>query len=222
MGLFAVALRDRAYRLPQGHLAGLVASPATAAGPVFRARVDAAAPPGGPSAPSGGGQDDAPRAQQHDDLIFEAQALDGTPVELVSGDRVQVALGPVTDSWELTRPPTPHRLFAGPLVYTGEALRVSALYPLTGSLRELGGVAVAGAASVPVGLWRTAQAPAEAGEQYVYEAETPYEWLPYLDAAAHPNRELVVNGAAHRIVSAAPNQAAPRIVLTLRRVRGGG
>lgn len=223
MGLFAIALRDRASRLPQTHLAGLLASPAATSGPVFRSRVDASAPPGGPSAASGGGQEDAPRAQQHDQLVWEAQALDGTEVALVSGDRLAVAqAGGATETWELTRAPTPHRLFAGPLVYTGEGLRLAALYPLTGALRELGGAAVAGAGAIPLGLWRTAQAPAEGGEQYVYEAETPYNWLAALDPATHPNRELYVSGAAHRIVAAAPNQAAPRVVLTLRRVRGGG
>lgn len=223
MGIFAIALRDRARRLPQDHLAGLLASPATGTGPEFRARVDASSPPGGPSAPSGGGSEDAPRAQKHDQLVWEPTALDGTPVDLVSGDRVLIAQsGSTSEEWELTKPPEPHRLFAGPLVYTGEGLRVASLYPLTGALRELGGTAVTGAGSIPLGLWRTSQSAAEAGELYVYEAEAPYSWGPYLDTAEHPNRELFVDGAAYRIAASVPSVSAPRMVVTLRRVRGGG
>jgi hypothetical protein len=227
VGLFAVVLRDRAHRLPQDHLAGLAPGLSSSDGPVFRARADTSAPSGAGDVqvrgPTGGGAEDAPRGGAHDQLVWEATALDGTPVSLIAGDRLRIELaGAATDDFELTRAPTPHRLLAGAIIFTGEALRVSLLYPHTALLRELGGAPVAGAGAIPVGFWRTGQSPQEGGEQYTYGAEAAYQWLPYLDTTAHPNREIVVNGEAYRITEVLPHEAAPRVALSLRRVRAGG
>jgi hypothetical protein len=207
VGLFAVVLRDRAHRLPQSHLAGLAPGLSSSDGPVFRARADTSAPAGAGDVqvrgPTGGGAEDAPRGGAHDELVWEATALDGSPVSLIAGDRLRIEL-------------------AGAIIFTGEALRVSLLYPHTALLRELGGAAVAGAGAIPVGFWRTGQSPQEGGEQYTYGAEAAYQWLPYLDTTAHPNRELVISGEAYRITEVLPHEAAPRVSLSLRRVRAGG
>lgn len=214
MGLFAVLLPDTAVRQAQTHLTGFVDVPKTSPSAAFKVRVDVG-PTNTASGDPGAAVDDASRNHPQASLLWEP-----TGETLIGGDRLTVSSSSVeyNDVWELAGPAQPHRILAGPLVWTAQAYRLSELYPTTGTIRKLGGDVVT--EDVPIGIWQTSQGrAAEAAAIYDYDGETPLEYISDLRV---PNREILVDSTLYKIVDATPHEIAPRVTLRLRQVRPGG